>query len=138
MPYIIVAAIALAALVWVGRNPRVVRFYRRLPRTLLALAAAAGAVGVGLRGLWMAAIALILLSLWLGAGPTDPGERPVTPGAMSLGEARALLGLAPGADRPAIEAAHRRLMLRAHPDLGGTSGLAAQLNVAREVLLNNL
>jgi hypothetical protein len=29
-------------------------------------------------------------------------------------------------------------MLRAHPDLGGTSGLAAQLNAARDVLLNNL
>ncbi|HEV7156861.1 MAG TPA: molecular chaperone DnaJ [Caulobacteraceae bacterium] len=139
MPYIIVAAIAVAALVWMGRNPRVVLLYRRLPRTLLALAAAAGALVVGLRGLWMAAITLILVSLWLGAKPAPPsGKRPATPGGMSLSDARSVLGLAPGADRPAIEAAHRRLMLRAHPDLGGTSGLAAQLNAARDVLLNNL
>ncbi len=54
---------------------------------------------------------------------------------MSQGEALRILGLDAGADQGAIEAAYRRLMQRAHPDLGGTSGLAAQLNAARETLL---
>ena len=35
----------------------------------------------------------------------------------------------------AFEAAYNRLMRMAHPDKGGTSGLAAQLNAARDRLL---
>lgn len=54
---------------------------------------------------------------------------------MALAEARALLGLAPDADREAIIAAHRRLIARNHPDSGGTEALAARLNAARDLLL---
>jgi len=50
-------------------------------------------------------------------------------------EARAVLGVGPGAGPDDIEAAYRRLMLRAHPDTGGTAGLAAQLNAARATLI---
>jgi curved DNA-binding protein CbpA len=39
------------------------------------------------------------------------------------------------ADRAEIHAAYRRLMQRAHPDRGGSAGLAAQLNAARDRLL---
>lgn len=53
---------------------------------------------------------------------------------MSLAEARALLGVEPAASQAEIEAAYRRLMQRAHPDHGGTTGLAAQLNAARDRL----
>jgi curved DNA-binding protein CbpA len=34
-----------------------------------------------------------------------------------------------------IKAAHARLIRLAHPDKGGTAGLAAQLNAARDRLL---
>ncbi|MEJ7932663.1 molecular chaperone DnaJ [Sphingobium sp. AN558] len=52
-----------------------------------------------------------------------------------LARARALLGLAAGADADAIRAAHRRLIASVHPDRGGTEALAAQINAARDLLL---
>ncbi len=54
---------------------------------------------------------------------------------MSRNEAYAVLGLKPGADDDAIRAAHRKLMLKNHPDLGGSSEAAARINEAKDVLL---
>lgn len=54
---------------------------------------------------------------------------------MSRAEALETLGLAEGADRAAIVAAHRRIMKRVHPDLGGSAALAARINAAKDVLL---
>ena len=54
---------------------------------------------------------------------------------MSEAEARATLGVAAGASVADIKAAHARLIRVAHPDTGGTDGLAAQLNAARDRLL---
>ena len=45
-----------------------------------------------------------------------------------------VLGLAPGASVEDVRAAYRRLIRRVHPDLGGTSALAALLNAAKERL----
>ena len=56
---------------------------------------------------------------------------------MSSQEARSILGVEDGATPAEIRAAHKRLMLLAHPDTGGTSGLAAQLNAARDLLLRD-
>lgn len=54
---------------------------------------------------------------------------------MTREEALAVLGLAEGASEEDIKAAHRRLILRTHPDAGGTADLAARINRAKDVLL---
>lgn len=54
---------------------------------------------------------------------------------MTRQEALAVLGLAEGATDDEIRAAHRRLILRMHPDAGGSAELAARINRAKDVLL---
>ena len=53
---------------------------------------------------------------------------------MTEAEAYRVLGLAPGASLEEVRAAYRRLIRRVHPDLGGSSPLAAMLNAAKELL----
>jgi hypothetical protein len=55
--------------------------------------------------------------------------------AMSVDEAREILGVAAGANADDIRAAHRRLMLANHPDHGGSTWIAARINQARDLLL---
>jgi hypothetical protein len=63
------------------------------------------------------------------------GPRPSGPD-VTVDEAYAILGLAPGADAAAIKAAHHQLMKQLHPDHGGTDYLASKINRARDVLLH--
>lgn len=62
-------------------------------------------------------------------------EKPAPKSAgMSAEEARALLGLSATFTDAELEAQHRKLMKKNHPDVGGTDGLAAKLNEARDTL----
>jgi DnaJ domain len=54
---------------------------------------------------------------------------------MSREEALSVLGLPEGATDDEIRAAHRRLIQRMHPDVGGSADLAARINRAKDVLL---
>jgi DnaJ domain len=54
---------------------------------------------------------------------------------MTLSEAYAILGLAPGASPEEVKEAHHRLMIKLHPDHGGSDYLATQINRARDLLL---
>lgn len=54
---------------------------------------------------------------------------------MDEATARAILGLAPGCTPDDVRAAHRRLMAKLHPDAGGSTFLAAQINRAKDRLL---
>jgi len=144
MGLIVLGALALLALIWLGRGGDVVLKQRgwRITSGAFALAAVAGAALLAFREAFIPAGGLLLLSLWLAVAARRNSARPETPpptkprsGRMSLAEARSILGVGPDATPAQVRAAYKRLIRMAHPDKGGTSGLAAQLNAARDRLL---
>jgi hypothetical protein len=66
-----------------------------------------------------------------------PNETTAQQTGMSRREALEALGLTDGAAREDIVAAHRRLIQRLHPDRGGSTYLAALLNQAKDVLIDD-
>ncbi len=55
-------------------------------------------------------------------------------GKMSVSQAYEVLGLEANASKDDIKQAHKRLMQKLHPDRGGSSYLATQINQAKDVL----
>ena len=57
------------------------------------------------------------------------------PKTMPRTDAAKLLGVAADADSDSVIEAHRRLIGKVHPDVGGSAELAARINEARDTLL---
>ena len=112
----------------------------RVGAGLLAAVLVVVGVVVSVRGEWIVGLPMMLLALFSAAGGRlnrrpDAAPAPEPTGGMTAAEARSILGVEPSATPQEIKSAYARLMQRAHPDKGGTTGLAAQLNAARDRLL---
>lgn len=133
--WLVLVGIGVWALVRLGRQtegPR--RGQWRVAATLISAAMLAGGALALSKGAWISGGALAGAALWLTVASR---MRQVAAKRETLGdvEARSILGVGADATPEAINAAWRRLMGRAHPDQGGTEGLAARLNAARDRLL---
>ena len=142
---IYLAIAALLALLWMWmRSPAMRVGGWRVGGGLLAMVLVIVGAALSIRGDWFIGVPLVLVGMGLAttsrinrdlkgrrrSGPVEPAGQ-----GMTATEARAILGVAQTATVPEIQAAYTRLMKRAHPDSGGSTGLATQLNAARDRLL---
>lgn len=161
-----VAFVVLFRLLWLSSGKGLPRASRTTVITIaaavlvvgLALLAASGrlhwlaAVGAALapflrRGLGLLRYVPVLGSLLRKAragaqsgqssGRTGGGRRAANGDAMTRARALEILGLSGSPSRDDILAAHRRLIQRLHPDRGGSTYLAQQLNDAKARLLDD-
>ncbi len=140
MGYLILGGAAFLFYLWVTRGkPMVKRREWRFVSGAFAVVAFMGAAFAAIRSAWAPAIVLTVVGMWLASTTRGPpaasgaGRGPST--GMGEAEARRVLGVDAEASRKEIHSAYTRLMRMAHPDHGGTSGLASQLNAARDRLL---
>jgi hypothetical protein len=135
--WLVLAAIAIWGLIRLGRSSEGRgrgRGQWRVAATLFSSILVAGAALAAFRGSWLIAGALAAAGLWLTIASRQRAVPPRAEG-MTDAEARSLLGVSASATKAQINAEWKRLMGRAHPDQGGTQGLAARLNAARDHLL---
>jgi hypothetical protein len=137
---------AALVLFWMWTRSEVIRRGGwRVGAGLLAVVLVVVGVAVSITGEWWAGLPLVLIAIGSATGgrinrrPSTAGAAPPPAdparGGMSAAEARSILGVGPDASVADIRSAYTRLMQRAHPDKGGSAGLAAQLNAARDRLL---
>ncbi|AZU03837.1 heat shock protein DnaJ-like [Glycocaulis alkaliphilus] len=100
--------------------------------------------GMGILGVPMvlAGIGFLLTGTWRGRGAQGSarGDRPhprPQGESMSLAEARATLGVEPGASHDEIQRAYREMMKKVHPDTGGSGALARRVQMARDLLIGD-
>jgi hypothetical protein len=133
--WLVLAAVAVWALVRLGRQgERAGRGHWRIAATLFSAVMIGGGVLALSKGSWLFGGGLVGAGLWLTVASRQRTVAPRAEG-MTDSEARSLLGVPASATSAEINTAWKRLMARAHPDQGGTQGLAARLNAARDHLL---
>ena len=152
-----VAFVVLVRLFWLSAKPSPATGVITL--VVLLLIAALGLLAAAGRLHWLAALGAALLPFlrrslgllrfvpFLGrmyaqyraqrAGQEQARGPGPAAGAMTREQALAVLGLEADPTRQQVVDAHRRLMARVHPDKGGSTHLAQQLNEAKRVLLHN-
>ena len=146
MSLILMALLVLFYVIWRGQGrPVLTRGHWRTGAGLLAIGSFAAAALLAVRADWPEAVAMVTIAcaLLLGARSRQIGGPKPTAQAkplkraerISVDDARAVLGVGEGATVAEVRAAYTRLMRIAHPDHGGSDGLAAQLNAARDRLL---
>lgn len=134
--WLVVGAVVLWAVVRLGRQTeRPGRGQWRVSATLVAAACLGGGLLAMMRGAWLIGGGLIAAGLYLAFASRIRAVVRSAESGMSRKEARDTLGVSADATVEQINAAWKRLMARAHPDQGGTQGLAARLNAARDRLL---
>ena len=133
--WLVLVGIGVWALVRLGRQsegPR--RGQWRVAATLISAVLLAGGALALSKGAWISGAALIGTGLWLTISSRMRAV-PARSEGMTVSDAASLLGVPVDATPDAVNSAWRRLMGRAHPDQGGTEGLATRLNAARDRLL---
>jgi len=138
--WLALAAIAVWALVRLGRqSERPGRGQWRIAATILGAVLLGGAVLAASHGAWFAMAGMIGAGFYLifSSRLRAVAPRAARPEPLSEAEARSILGVGSNATKTEINEAWRRLMGRAHPDQGGTEGLAARVNAARDRLLKS-
>ena len=134
--WLVLAAVAVWALIRLGRQSEGRgRGQWRVAATLFSAVMLAGGALLAFKGAWLPAGGLIGAGLWLTVASRQRTVLSRQTDTVSDSEARSILGVPVDASPEAINAAWRRLMGRAHPDQGGTEGLASRLNAARDRLL---
>ncbi len=142
MIYIALGCLLLGALLGIGglrRAGRLAAAAWRPGAGMLSVAALCGAGVLAVKEAWIPAVLLglvgggLALSARSQAGRMRPAKAARSSG-MTVEEASAILGVSADASPEEVAEAYRRLMHRAHPDKGGSSGLAAQINAARDVM----
>jgi len=108
------------------------------------------AIGLALRGLWPVAMSLFgglmvygkpvlqAFGLWQsikGFNNPKPNKTEASSGTMDAQQARQILEVNEDASDEEIADAHKRMMAKNHPDKGGSTYLASQINQAKDVLL---
>lgn len=140
MLYLVAGGAALALYLWVmGRTSLQLKWRQwRVLTAALAVACFTAAVFASVKGGWGSGIVLAILGLAMASSARKSSPPPPVPTreAMSVREARRILGVGAETSRDEIQDAYTRLMRTVHPDRGGTAGLAAQLNAARDCLLS--
>jgi hypothetical protein len=121
-----VAFVVLIRLLWLSKRPT--RSTAVITLAAVALVAGLALLAASGRMHWLAAVGAAILPFLKRAGSLFR-YLPLFRGLFG--------GLDPNPSREDVIAAHRRLMQKVHPDRGGSTYLAQQLNEAKRVLLKH-